>query len=290
MALWQDFRSDMQADADSTSAPKGEENPPRKGADWRGWLARFDPRGAARRLAAGGVDLLYPPQCMACEAGTAKAHALCVTCWSGLALIAPPFCDRLGTPFAVDFGMGMLSPAAIADPPRFDRARAVARHQGTARDLVGRLKYGERLDLARLMGRMMVHAGRDLLADADFIVPVPMHRLRLWRRRYNQAALLADLVARETGIPLLFDGLHRQKRTRAQVGLRRNERQQNLVGAFQVPEHHAARLAGARVVVIDDVRTTGSTLNACAHILRKAGAARIDVLTFTLVAGGEDIS
>lgn len=246
---------------------------------WRRFLSRFGKEALA---------LVYPPQCIACEAATAVSHALCARCWSGLPLISAPVCDRLGTPFAVDFGPGMLSPAAIADPPRFDRGRAVARHQGAARDLVSRFKYGERLDLARLMARMMVQAGHDILADADVIVPVPMHRLRLWRRRYNQAAVLAHLVGREAGIEVVIDGLERIKRTKAQVGLRRNERQQNLVGALGVPALHATRFAGARVVVIDDVRTTGSTLNACAHILRKAGAARIDVLTFTLVCGGED--
>lgn len=245
-------------------------------------------RRLASRFGREALALVYPPQCMACEAATAEPHALCARCWTDLPLISAPRCDRLGTPFAIDFGPGMLSPAAIADPPRFDHGRAVARHQGPARDLVSRFKYGERLDLARLMARLMVQAGQDILAEADIIVPVPMHRLRLWRRRYNQAALLAQFVGREAGIDVVVDGLERVKRTRAQVGLRRNERQQNLAGAFAVAERYAHRFEGRRVVVIDDVRTTGSTLNACAHILRKAGAARIDVLTFTLVCGGED--
>lgn len=232
--------------------------------------------------------MLYPPQCIACEAATADAHSLCVACWNGLSLIAKPYCERLGTPFAVDYGMGMLSPAAIADPPRFDRARAVARHRDTARDLVSRLKYGERLDLSRLMSKMMLQAGQELLADADLIVPVPMHRFRLWRRRYNQAALLARDISRETGVPVSLDALVRVRHTRPQVELRRGERQQNLVGAFRVPPEKTIEITGRRVVVIDDVRTTGSTLNACAHILRKAGAARVDVLTFTLVAEGDE--
>lgn len=239
-------------------------------------------------MAREGVDLFYPPQCVACEAATQTPHSLCVSCWNAMPLIAKPYCERLGTPFAVDYGVGMLSPAAIADPPRFDRARAVARHRESARDLVSRLKYGERLDLSRLMATMMVQAGRDILGDADLLVPVPMHRFRLWRRRFNQAALLANAVAGQTGIPVSLDALRRIRHTRAQVGLRRADRQQNLVGAFAVAPEKAIEIAGRRVVVIDDVRTTGSTLNACAHILRKAGAARIDVLTFTLVAEGDD--
>jgi ComF family protein len=203
-------------------------------------------------------------------------------------LIARPYCERLGTPFQVDFGVGMLSPAAIADPPRFDRARAVARHRGTARDLVNRLKYGERLDLSKLMAKMMVQAGREVLAEADLIVPVPMYRFRLWQRRYNQAALLANAVSGATGVPISLDALQRVRHTRPQVGLGRGERQKNLIGAFKVPAGCESLIAGRRVIVIDDVRTTGSTLNACAHILRKAGAARIDVLTFTLVTDGDE--
>ena len=256
--------------------------------DRRSWLRRFNPRTLITTSVRSGVDLLYPPQCVACEAATQTPFSLCVVCWNAMPLIAKPYCERLGTPFAVDYGVGMLSPAAIADPPRFDRARAVARHRETARDLVSRLKYGERLDLSWLMAKMMVQAGADILGDAELLVPVPMHRFRLWRRRYNQAALLANAVSGATGVPVSLDALQRVRHTRAQVGLRRADRQQNLVGAFAVAPEKAMQVAGRRVVVIDDVRTTGSTLNACAHILRNAGASRIDVLTFTLVAEGDD--
>ncbi len=201
-------------------------------------------------------------------------------------MIAEPVCARLGTPFAHDFGPGMLSPAAIADPPKFDSARAVALHDGIAREMVTRLKYGERLDLARIMARLMTGAGREMLAQCDLILPVPMHRGRLWRRRYNQAALLAQQVGALAGKPVALDALLRVRRTPPQVGLTRNERRANLAGAFKVLPEKKASLAGLHLVVIDDVRTTGSTLNASAHILRQAGAARIDVLTFTLVPDG----
>ncbi|MCA0400699.1 MAG: ComF family protein [Proteobacteria bacterium] len=254
---------------------------------WRAGLSRAPFGRLLPALVRRGLDLVYPPQCASCEAATASAHSLCVACWNRLPLIARPCCERLGTPFAADFGAGMLSPAAIADPPRFDRARAAALHEGAAKELVARLKYGERLDLARLMGRLMAQAGRDLLADADLLVPVPMHPRRLWQRRYNQAALLANAVAKETTAPVLLDLLLRQRHTPPQVGLTREQRRGNLAGAFAIAPENRALVAGRRVVVIDDVRTTGSTLNACAHILRKAGASRIDVLTFTLVADGE---
>lgn len=237
-------------------------------------------------MAKRALEVVYPPHCAGCAGATGEAFGLCAGCWSQMPFIAQPYCARLGTPFAVDYGAQMLSPAAIADPPKFDRARAVAVHTGLARELISRFKYGERLDLARMLGRMMAHAGQEILGDADLIIPVPMHRLRLWRRRYNQAALLAGIVANEARVELATDILLRVKRTKAQVGLRRSERRGNLVGAFALGPDGAGRIAGRRVVLIDDVRTTGSTLNACAHILRKAGASRIDVLTFTLVPEG----
>lgn len=241
---------------------------------------------AGARLWRGALTLVYPPQCIACQAATGETHALCPSCWSTMPMIAEPVCARLGTPFEHDFGPGMLSPAAIADPPRFDCARAVAVHDGAARAMVTRLKYGERLDLARSMARLMAGSGRDMLAACDLVVPVPMHRGRLWRRRYNQAALLALELGRLVEKPVSLDALQRIKRTPPQVGLTRNERRANLAGAFKVSPEARPGLAGLHLVVIDDVRTTGSTLNACAHILRQAGAARIDVLTFTLVPTG----
>ena len=255
-----------------------------------GFLARFGAgaKGRLSRFARQAVDLVYPPQCVACDVRTAEPHALCPACWREVAFIAPPFCARLGSPFAVDFGPGMLSPAAIADPPRFDSARAVARHDGLAKTMVTRLKYGERLDLARVMGGMMVAAGGEWLREDDpVLLPVPMHRGRLWQRRYNQAALLAVEIGRRTGLPVEFDALRRVRPTASQVGLKREARRQNLAGAFAVAPEAGARLAGRRAIVIDDVRTTGATANACAHLLRKAGFRRIDLLTFTLVPEGE---
>lgn len=217
-----------------------------------------------------------------------SAQALCPACWAGLPLIEAPYCERMGVPFAVDYGPGLLSPAAIADPPRFDRARAVALHKEGARALVSRLKFGERLDLAQVMGTMMAQAGREVLAGADMLVPVPLHWFRLWQRRYNQSVLLAEVVSGISHVPVERHLLRRIRHTRPQVGLDREARRQNLVKAFAVTPEGREAIKGRAVVLIDDVRTTSSTLNACAHILRKAGAARIDALTFTLVDGAED--
>ncbi|WP_342165824.1 ComF family protein [Methylobacterium sp. SD21] len=234
------------------------------------------------------MGLVYPPTCAGCGAATADAGAFCPACWSGLRLIEEPLCDRLGIAFAVDLGIGRLtSPQAFAQPPVFARARAVALYDDVARGLVHRLKYEDRHDLARPMARMMAGAGRDLIAQADCIVPVPLHRWRLWRRRFNQAALLARPLADGAGLPFLPHALIRQRATRSQVGLSRAGRAENLSGAFHVPPAEAHRLAGLRVLLVDDVRTTGATANAAARALLRGGAASVDLLTFALV--GEPI-
>ena len=229
------------------------------------------------------LGLVYPPTCIACQAATGEPHTLCASCWSGIRFIERPYCERLGTPFAVDLGMPLLSPAAIADPPVFERARAVAEYDGTASALVHRLKYGDRLELARALGRMMARAGAELLGEADVIVPVPLHRWRLWRRRFNQAMALARVVSAESGVPCDPFLLARIKHTRRQVGLTKAQRQENLQGAFRVPAEARARLKGKRVLLIDDVLTTGATANAAARALLQGGAASVDVLAFARV-------
>lgn len=232
------------------------------------------------------VGLVYPPACIACGAATGEAHGLCPACWAGLPFIERPFCERLGTPFVADLGTGpLLSPAAIADPPVFHRARAVARYEGPARDLVHRLKYGDRLELSGPMGRLMAQAGAELLAGADLLIPVPLHRVRLWRRRFNQAMALTGVIAAQSGVPCEPLVLHRVRRTAPQVGLTRPQRQENLQGALRVPEAARPRVAGRRVVLVDDVLTTGATANAASRALLRAGAASVDVLAFARVVG-----
>ena len=237
----------------------------------------------ARSAARFGLGVVYPPTCIACAAATGEPHTLCARCWSEMRFIERPFCERLGTPFEVDLGVALLSPAAIADPPVFRRARAVARYDETARRLVHRLKYGDRVELARALAAMMARAGAELLLDADVIVPVPLHRSRLWWRRFNQAMALAGALSRTSGVrcdPFL---LARVKRTRSQVGLTKTQRGDNLQGAFRVPADAKPHLAGKRVVLVDDVVTTGATANACSRALLRAGAESVDVLSFARV-------
>ena len=239
--------------------------------------------GWLRRSISGAVGLVYPPSCVGCRAATSEAQGLCAQCWSGLGLIERPYCERLGTPFEIDLGPGLISPAAIADPPVFARARAACRFDGTARELVHRLKYGDRTELALMLGRMMAQAGRELIAEADLIVPVPLHRFRLWTRRFNQAAALAAAISRQSGRPFAPQALARIKRTRQQVGLTKAQRADNLQGAFRVLPAIRPLVEGRRILLVDDVLTTGSTVNAASRALLRGGASAVDVLTFARV-------
>jgi ComF family protein len=208
---------------------------------------------------------------------------LCADCWSKLSFIEPPFCARLGIPFSYDPGPGLLSMQAIADPPAYDRARAAVRYDDIARTLVHAFKYGDRLDLAPLMGRWMARAGRELFDGADALLPVPLHWRRLWARRFNQSAALADEICRISGVPVLHSGLKRVRATAQQVGLSKSERAGNVQGAFRVPADGKAGVNGRRLVLVDDVLTSGATVDTCARALLRAGAAHVDVLVFARV-------
>ncbi|MGU3463236.1 ComF family protein [Methylobacterium sp. C33D] len=239
---------------------------------------------ALRGLPSGVVSLIYPPTCAGCGGATADPGAFCPSCWSSLRLIEEPVCQRYGTPFAVDLGVGpLVSPRAIAEPPVFGRARAVALYDSVARRLVHRLKYEDRLDLVGVMARMMAASGRSLIAEAECLVPVPLHRGRLWRRRFNQSALLARAIAGSAGRPCVAKALVRVRATRSQVGLSRAARAENLSGAFRVAAAEQHRVRGRRVLLVDDVVTTGATGNAAARALLRAGATSVDLLTFALV-------
>jgi len=204
-----------------------------------------------------------------------------------MGFIERPYCERLGTPFTSDIGGAVLSPAAIADPPAYDRARAAARYGDVARDLVHLLKYGDRLDLARPLGRWMARAGAELLADADALVPVPLHWSRLWQRRFNQSAALAQAISSISGVPVADHILARDQATPPQVGLTKSERASNVQGAFSVPKSARIDVKGRKLIVIDDVLTSGATASACARVLRRARASRIDVLVLARVVGYE---
>ncbi len=229
------------------------------------------------------LDAALPPLCASCRTPLGNLGGLCPACWSRVSFIAPPYCERLGIPFAYDPGPGILSMEAIADPPAYGRARAAVRYDDVARDLVHRLKYGDRLDLATLMGRWMARAGQELFDDADALVPVPLHWRRLWGRRFNQAAALARAVAVGRGVPVLTAALKRTRATPQQVGLSRSARAENVQGAFAVARDGKVAVEGKRLILVDDVLTSGATVDACSRALLRAGARNVDVLVFARV-------
>jgi ComF family protein len=235
---------------------------------------------AALRLA---IDAALPPLCPSCREPLGEGSGLCAPCWSKLSLIEPPYCTRLGIPFTYDPGPGLLSMEAIANPPAYDRARAAVRYDDVARALVHGFKYGDRLDLAPIMGRWMARAGRELFADADALIPVPLYWRRLWARRFNQAATLATVISESCNVPVLHGALCRVRPTVQQVGLSRPQRADNVQGAFGVPPERKADVAGRRLVLIDDVLTSGATVDTCTRALLRAGAAHVDVLVFARV-------
>lgn len=229
------------------------------------------------------ADLIVPPCCLVCRTRIGAHHLLCPACWRDVSFIRPPLCDVLGIPLPFDTGERTVSAGALAHPPVYDRARAVAHFSGSMRTLVHQLKYADRHDARTLFGRWLAEAVRELRPGLDVIVPVPLSRLRLLMRHFNQAAVLAAEVARHTGVPMDPMLLRRTRWTRSQVGMTRDQRRRNIAGAFGVPRHRRLWLKGRHVLVVDDVVTTGATVDACARTLKRAGAARVDVLALALV-------
>jgi ComF family protein len=238
------------------------------------------------RLLVVARDVAVPPGCLHCSVRTSEQGSLCPQCWSQMHFIEQPYCAILGRPFAYDHGNGAISPEAIADPPPFGRLRSAVLYNDLARSLVSGLKFGDRRELAPWIAGWLAVAGRELLADCDLLVPVPLHWQRLLSRRFNQSAELArhvGLVCGKNYAPLV---LERGRRTRQQVGLSASQRALNVQGAFRVPPAARPAVSGMKVLLVDDVYTSGATARACTRALKRAGAASVDVLTFATVTTG----
>ena len=236
-----------------------------------------------RRLGLGLLDALLPPTCLTCEARVGAQGGQCSTCFLRLAFVTAPLCDRCGVPFP-HAGAGvphletLWCEACVAAPPAFVRARAALRYDAGAKELILPFKHRDRTELAAPLARHMARAGAHLLRDTDLLVPVPLHRWRLFRRRHNQAALLARLLSRLSGkrhAPMLL----RRLRATAPLGeLGARAREEVLEGAFGLAPDAPARLRGQRILLIDDVLTSGATADACARILLAGGATSVAVL------------
>lgn len=250
-------------------------------------LQTADNFGLASRLAAGArlagravLDLLLPPSCVLCATSVAAPGLLCAQCFARTGFISEPCCVRCGVPFAAtgQGGSDHLCPACREAPPGYGRARAALRYDAHARRLILPFKHADRTELAETLAPHMARAGAALLAEADLLVPVPLHRARLFHRRYNQAALLAFALGRRAGRPVLPDALQRVRATVSLGHASAAERAAALADAFAVRRSRADRLRGQRVLLIDDVMTSGATANGCVAALLAGGAAAVDVL------------
>ena len=233
----------------------------------------------ARGAAAGAVDLVLPPACLACDAPVDAAGGLCADCWSRVSFIGQPCCARCGLPFTIEAAEGAVCGACTRHPPVYDRARAAFLYEGAGRELILAFKMADRSWLAPRLAVWLQRVAAPLLAEADLVVPVPLHRWRLLARRFNQAAVLAGLMARRADALMVPDLLVRTRRTPPQTRLSGPERRRNVRGAFALRRGRASLVAVRRILLVDDVLTTGATVSACARTLRKAGAARVDVAT-----------
>jgi ComF family protein len=235
------------------------------------------PMPALSRLGSSLIDILLPPRCLGCGAPVGIAGTLCAECWRALTFLGRPCCARCGLPFDFDLGEGAVCGECAGEPPRYDRARAAMRYDDSSRKLILGFKHGDRLHYAPAFGRWLLRAGEELLPETDRAIPVPLHWSRLFARRYNQAALLAHALNAAGGPQVAVDWLLRKRRTPPQGRGSAAARRRNVAGAFALKPGIAVK--GLRLLLIDDVFTTGATVSECARILKRAGAGRVDVLT-----------
>ncbi|HEX8447109.1 MAG TPA: ComF family protein [Sphingomonas sp.] len=238
----------------------------------------------ARDFAAALVGFALPPRCPGCGMVVAGDHRFCLSCWQGLDFLGGPACARCGRPLAEAESGALHCGGCLARPPAFHHAAAAVGYGPTARTLALKLKYGRRPGVARTMARLMER----LLPESDdiLLVPVPLHRWRIWTRGYNQSALIARALARRRGLTVALDAVERHRRTPPLRDMNPTQRAKTVRGAFRIAD--PARVAGRRVVLIDDIFTTGATADACARVLMKAGAQEVRLLCWARVVVRED--
>jgi ComF family protein len=229
------------------------------------------------------IDYALPPRCPACGAVTPGDYQLCAECWVSIDFLGEPNCVRCGIPVETE---GLICGPCLASPPRHDGVRAVMAYGDVARQVALRLKYNRRISNARTMAMLM--ARHIQIGEGVLLIPVPLHRWRIWLRGYNQSALIGGHLGKMTENAMLIDGLTRVRATRSLAGLNRKDRAKEVRAAFRVPPQHKPAIKGAHILLVDDVYTSGATTNACARTLKAAGAARVEVICWARVVIGDD--
>jgi ComF family protein len=226
------------------------------------------------------LDVVFPPRCGHCAGFTESQGKLCSNCWSALTFLSAPCCAACGYPFAYEMAdADSLCASCMQHKPHYDGHRSMLKFDEHSKKLIHDLKYHDKPLLLDLFGEWLMRAGNEFWDDNVILMPIPLHFLRLWQRRYNQAALLAKALAKRSGHALMLDGLKRVKRRPPQAGLSREQRLKNMRGVFATPLKCKAAINGKTIVLVDDVMTTGATLNACARTLKRAGASRVYAVT-----------
>jgi ComF family protein len=233
------------------------------------------------------MDSLFPPRCFSCHDLTEKTSGLCANCWNGITFISTPFCTRCGSPFPYNIGSSLECMPCMASPPPYDMARAVFAYDEGSRKLITGYKYQDRTQATPMFTSWLIRVGAELLAQTDIILPVPLHRWRLLQRRYNQSALLARNLSQASGKIMLPSALIRTRNTPQQAGLNRAQRLLNVKDAFNVPPAYRTQIKDKKILLLDDVLTTGATLNSCTQALLEAGVKAVYVLTLARTANEE---
>jgi ComF family protein len=222
------------------------------------------------------LDKLYPPHCPSCKAPVAAQGHLCGTCFNDIHMIAAPQCAQCGVPFAVDMGSEALCPECLDHRPSYITARSALVYGEVVGTLIKQLKYHDQMQGLNRFAQWMAQV---VSKDVDVIVPVPLHWKRLFTRRYNQAAWLAYELSDVMAIPCMPHMLRRVRHTPPQARMNREERQRNMKRAFVVPKKYTSLIEHKRILIVDDVMTTGATIEACAEALKSAGAAEVYAVT-----------
>jgi ComF family protein len=238
-------------------------------------------------LCTAALDLLLPPRCPMTGSIVDAPGMLSADAWPQLSFVESPMCATCGTPFHFQAPGETLCANCLDHPPVFDKARAAVTYNDASRKIILSFKYGDSLHAVHTFTPWLQRAGKDLIENTDIILPVPLHRYRLWQRRFNQSALLAKALAQKNGKIFLPDALLRLRHTKPQKGLSRKERNDNVKNAFDLSPHGVRAISGRRILLIDDVFTSGATLNECARALKKSGAAAVFILTIARVTREE---